>query len=273
MKDSAFAQYAADAIKIVQLTDTHLFAEPSRTFDGVDTEVSLQRVIDLACENHWPPDLVLATGDLAHEPLVGAYTRLRSLFNGLAVPVYCIPGNHDDPTVMGEALPSPGVHLTGSARRGRWQFVFLNTVLRNADGGHLPASELQRLDKALWAEPDLYALICLHHPPVMIGSRWMDAIALDNPDEFFAVLDRHAQVKAVVWGHIHQEFAAERNGVHLFGSPSTCVQFRPRSDEYRADTAPAGYRWLVLKKDGTIETGILRLGPEGASAGGSTPRA
>jgi Icc protein len=87
----------------------------------------------------------------------------------------------------------------------------------------------------------------------------MDEIALDNPAALFAIIDRYPQVRAVLWGHIHQEFSAERGGVHLFGSPSTCVQFKPGAQEYVPDTQPPGYRWLLLQGDGTVQTGIQRV--------------
>ena len=259
MTYSMFTQCPADAVKIIQLTDTHLYADASRTFDGVNTQNSLECVIDLARENHWPPDMVLATGDLAHEPVPAAYERLREIFNGLKIPVYCIPGNHDDPTVMGKTLPASNVHLTRSIRGPQWQIILLDTVVPDSHGGHLAESEQTYLDEALRAAPEAYALICLHHSPVLIGSRFMDEIALDNPVALFAIIDRYPQVRAVLWGHIHQEFSAERGEVRLFGSPSTCVQFKPGAQEYVPDTQPPGYRWLLLQGDGTVQTGIQRL--------------
>jgi Icc protein len=72
-------------------------------------------------------------------------------------------------------------------------------------------------------------------------------------------LDRYHHVKAVLWGHIHQEFNAERNGVRLMASPSTCVQFMPEAGEYRRDGRAAGYRYLKLHASGEIETYTLRL--------------
>ncbi len=139
----------------------------------------------------------------------------------------------------------------------------LDSFLLNTHAGQLQQSELDLLDGILGDNQDKYqdkhVLVCLHHPPVEIGSVWMDSMRLNNPQDFFEVLDKYRQVKAVLWGHIHQEFNAERSGVRLMASPSTCVQFMPESGEYRKDGRAAGYRYLKLHSSGEIETYTLRL--------------
>ena len=75
-------------------------------------------------------------------------------------------------------------------------------------------------------------------------------------DEFFEVLGRHKQARAVIWGHVHQEMIGRRNGLALFGTPSTCAQFLPTSELFRLDTAPPAYRWLELYPDGEIRSEV-----------------
>jgi Icc protein len=82
---------------------------------------------------------------------------------------------------------------------------------------------------------------------------------LENPEEFFELIDAHPQVKAVLCGHIHQSFDTERKGIRLLGTPSTCVQFVPGEEDFAIDATPPGYRWLSLQPDGTIETGLGSL--------------
>jgi Icc protein len=87
----------------------------------------------------------------------------------------------------------------------------------------------------------------------------MDAIGLEDGEAFFAVLDRHPQVRGALWGHIHQAFDGRRGKVRLMGSPSTSVQFLPCSQDLAMDSATPGLRWLELYPDGRLETGIARL--------------
>jgi Icc protein len=88
----------------------------------------------------------------------------------------------------------------------------------------------------------------------------MDAIGLQNREALFAILDRHPQVKLVVFGHIHQAFDRSRRGVRYLGAPSTCVQFSPNSDEFAIDAeAQPGFRLLTLYPDGNYETSVQRV--------------
>ena len=259
MTISQYRHRCSEAVRIIQITDTHLFADPSELFDGINTQASLMQVVELMRSAHWPADFVLATGDLVHDPEPATYRRLQEILESLGVPVYCIPGNHDDPDVMREWLPSERVRLASSVLTDRWQVILLNTQVPEMHGGTLSEQELATLDECLHYHPDHHALVCLHHPPVSIDSPWMDAMSLTNADRFFAVLDRHPQVRCVLWGHIHQEFDDRRKNVRLLATPSTCVQFTPRAKQHERDDKKPGYRWLVLNPDGSLETGINRL--------------
>ncbi len=247
----------AESLRILQVTDTHLYRDADRTLLGVNTQRSLEQVLEQAWCEHGPADLMLATGDLVHDHAREGYARLRALLHSLGAPGYWVPGNHDDPQVMHEVLADAGVCDPRSVRVGRWQVVLLDSrIADGGDAGRVADAGLRSLDEDLGRYPDHHALVCLHHPPVPIGSRWMDAIGLQNAAELFAVLDRHPQVRAVLCGHIHQEFETRRAGVRILGSPSTCFQFRRRSDEFALDCATPGYRWLALRADGGIDTEV-----------------
>jgi len=248
-----------DYAELLQITDTHIFADEKDTFDDVDTQASLKEVLGLARENDWPVDTILATGDLVHDARTIAYERLLEVFTSIEEPVFCLPGNHDSPDLMYELLNTSNVHTSKSIEIGAWVIIMLDSFLLNTHAGQLQQDELDLLGELLDKHQDKHVLVCLHHPPVEIGSVWMDGMRLNNPQEFFAILDRYHHVKAVLWGHIHQEFNAERKGIRLMASPSTCVQFMPESGEYRKDDRAAGYRYLKLHSSGEIETYARRL--------------
>ncbi len=248
-----------DYAELLQITDTHIFADEEERFDDIDTKASLNDVLNLARDNNWPVDALLATGDLVHDAKTIAYERLLEVFTSIEEPIFCLPGNHDSPILMHQLLNTNNIHTSKSIEIGSWLIIMLDTFLQNTHAGQLQQIELDLLDDLLGKNLDKHVLICLHHPPVEIGSEWMDIMRLNNPEEFFAVLDKYHHVKAVIWGHIHQEFNSERNGVRLMASPSTCVQFMPDSGEYRKDDRAAGYRYLKLHTSGEIETYTLRL--------------
>jgi Icc protein len=91
-----------------------------------------------------------------------------------------------------------------------------------------------------------------------MDSRWLDTVALTNAQEFFEVIDRHDCVRALLWGHVHQAFDGERNGVRMMGTPSTCAQFRPHSATFAIDAMmPPAYRRIALQADGGVETEVV----------------
>lgn len=244
---------------IVQLTDTHLFADETAEMAGMQTVKSFQTVMEQVAGLPRRPDLVLLTGDLSQDETPESYQRLRSAIQSLGIPAAAIPGNHDIPAVMAAVLQG-GQFVPGrSLQRHHWNIVLLDSVVVGQTAGRLAAQELEFLDARLSAQPQLPALVALHHPPCLINSTWMDEIGLLNAEDFFAVLDRHSQVKLVLFGHIHQEFAGERNGVCYYGSPSACVQFKPRTETFTLDETLPGYRLLTLYADGRFETHVERV--------------
>lgn len=259
MKPVVLSQKNADYIELIQLTDTHIFSDPGETFDGVDTAKSLSEVIACAKTRDWPPDAILVTGDLVHDTGTQAYERLAAILKTLQHPVFCIPGNHDDPALMQQVLNQDNISTTKSILFDQWIILMLDTFLPNTHAGYLDEDELNFLDGELQANKNKYALICLHHPPVSINSPWMDRMGLQNPEQLFAVVDRYPQVRAVLWGHIHQEFNSIRKDAKLMATPSTCVQFTPGSDAYIKDNQTAGYRNLKLYASGVIQTEIVRV--------------
>ena len=222
------------------------------------TRHSLEMVIDLVLEAQ-QPDLVVASGDLTHDGSPQAYQHVRDCFRRIGAPVYCLPGNHDEATTLSACMNSGPFRSVHNARIGNWQMLFLDSTVTGSEGGHLGKTELDVLNTTLASSPDLPALIWLHHQPVPTGSRWMDSMAVDNPQAFFDITDRYTQVRAIVWGHVHQLFEQPRNGVQLLATPSTCIQFQPGSDNFSVELAPPGYRWLELNPDGSFTTGVDRL--------------
>jgi Icc protein len=242
-------------LRLLQFTDPHLFGDAAGDLRGVITYPALLAALEHARAHHWPCDAILATGDLVQDDPQG-YARFSDVFSGLGVPVHCIPGNHDLPQIMQTALNHEPFKLGGVALWPNWCAVMLDTALPGKARGRLTAESLQALDDALTRHADRHAIVCLHHHPVAMGSRWLDKVGLENAAEFFAILDRHPNLRMVLWGHVHQVYDQMRNGVRLASTPSTCAQFLPHSDTFAIDRKPPGYRWLELEPTGEIRTGI-----------------
>jgi Icc protein len=246
-------------LRILQLTDTHLYADPEGRLLGQNTRRTLELVLEMANSTCSPIDLVLLTGDLVHDESPQGYDYLRRRLVALDTPCYCLPGNHDQGNAMSRSFDGLGVSMETAIRCGAWNLVLLDSTVPGTDGGHLDAGQLARLQDSLAERQGDPTLICLHHQPVPVGSTWIDTMALDNPDALFGIVDRHPQVRGILWGHIHQEFCGMRKCVLLMGSPSTCVQFMPGSEKFALDALTPGFRWLDLHPDGRIDTGVKRI--------------
>jgi Icc protein len=249
---------SADPAFLVQLSDSHLFGEAHGTLLGMNTRDSLQKVIELVRVQQSQIDLLLATGDLSQDGTLASYQQFRELTRQLDAPARWIPGNHDEPQIMAEAAVQSAL-LDSVVDIGNWRVTLLDSAVPGSVPGYLQDEQLQLLARSLSEAPERHHLVCLHHHPVSIGCAWMEPIGLRNPEAFFEVLDRFPQVRAVLWGHVHQEIDQLRNNVRLIASPSTCIQFEPGSEDFKVGEQAPGYRWLRLLPDGRFETGVERV--------------
>ncbi|MEY6432624.1 metallophosphoesterase [Thioalkalicoccus limnaeus] len=245
-------------LRVVQVTDTHLLADPNGGLLGLCTRTAFESVLDLMLSRFGLPDILLLSGDLVHDESLAGYRYLAGRLRALGVPFYAIPGNHDDADRMAAVLDADAASPMRALEIGGWQWLLLDSAVSGCAGGRLDPGQVGALDEAL-SRCALPALIGLHHHPVPVGSRWLDDIGLANGSELMALIERHRHVKAVLWGHVHQEFRGRQGDCLLLGSPSTCVQFAPGTERFALDRSSPGFRWLVLYADGRIETGVERL--------------
>lgn len=246
------------SIRIVQLSDCHLFKNPDGKLLGLNTEHSLNEVMDLIEAEQPSMELILATGDLSQDGTSESYARFHQHMARYSCPVYWLPGNHDLTDIMANhqiaERMSPCV-----IDHGGWHILMLDSTIRGKVPGNFAEAELAFLDQALKVSAGKHVLIALHHQPVPVGSAWLDQQIVGNAAEFFKVVDKYSNVKAIIWGHVHQVFESERRGVKLMSVPSTCVQFKPRSKDFAVDSESPGYRWLDLYPDGRVATGVSRV--------------
>lgn len=243
-------------VEVLQFTDLHLLPTPQDTLWDINPYANFLRILQEAIASYPSATLLLLTGDLVNDPMPEAYRLLRDCLTQLDYPVFRLPGNHDDVILLDGALSDANFRREQAIALGNWQLILLDSNAPSPIGGRLDQTELQRLEKSLQACLEQHALVCLHHHPVPIDSPWMDAMALQNPQDLFEILDRYPQVRGVIWGHIHQEFEAERRGVRLLGAPATSIQFVPRSTQFQKHSLGPGFRWLGLASDGVIHTRV-----------------
>ena len=253
---------AGRPIRIAQITDPHLFADERAELLGLNTRDSFVQVIDALAEESAQPDLIVATGDIAQDASLRAYQAFSEGVARLGVPFRWVPGNHDDRQLM-QSLPCSQDAFAGHSVLGGWQIVMLDTSVPGKVHGELAASELQRLQVRLSAADQdsqiRHTLVCMHHNPLPGTAGWMLEIGLHNADDFNRLLGDYDSVRAVVYGHIHQELDVISNGQRYICTPSTCIQFKAGEYDFTLDLLPPAYRLLDLHDDGQVQTTVRRL--------------
>ena len=250
---------STDPIRVLHVTDPHLFADSDSSLRGTVTHSSLQNVLSHIQRSGWSADLIAMTGDLIQDDSREAYDRFCELMRPLGLPVYCIPGNHDVRAIMKDALASPEFHYCESVMHGNWLIAGIDSCIRDDAAGRIDDQEMERLEKLLDETTADHALICLHHPPLPVGCKWLDSVGLRNGEEFLRLITRTGKVRATIFGHVHQEFEGSHDSVQIIGTPSTCRQFKVASDEFALDDNPPAYRRISLHPDGSVETELIWL--------------
>lgn len=244
---------ARPELRLLQITDVHLRAAKGDTLLGVDTWHSVTAVLDQAF-GEYRPDALLVTGDVAQDPEPDLYARfygwLKARYTG---PTLVTPGNHDIAGNMGALLEAGSLELPG------WRVLALDSHVDDEPAALVSESDFATLKAACDRSANANLLVATHHPPVEIGCPWLDRDRIKNGHELLEWMAEHGRIKAVVFGHAHQEINLTHRQLDLLGTPSTCIQFEPGSKQFSVDEQKPGYRWLVLADDGSVRSEVRRV--------------
>jgi 3',5'-cyclic-AMP phosphodiesterase len=234
-------------MQILQITDPHLYGSATGRLRGVETDSSLHAVLDDAFAR--VPGLLGCVGD--RRSRAGRPFRLSALSQHLRQSQKAGAVHSGQPRRAGGHAPRALRRAVSDLRHARsidgWQFIMLDSYDPGHVGGRLTPPNSSVSTRA--RRSPKHAMVCLHHHPIAMGSRWLDTVGLANSDEFWRIIDAHAHVRAVVWGHVHQAY--DGNAV-----PCGCSRLRRparnscRSDRYAVDSRPPAYRSFVLHADG-----------------------
>ena len=243
---------------MLQITDAHLRPDSGQSLLGVDTAESLRAVLAQAF-NESTPQLVVASGDLAHDPEVRSYRRflavLREFHQGATL---FLPGNHDLAVPLARTLRGPD-----SVTLGDWEVVGFDSHADERPEAELTTVDLAALQDRIAGSSARHLLLACHHPLVDVGCPWLDKDRIKNGGELLEWCAGNTRVRGVVFGHVHQVVERRYKGITVLGTPSTCFQFAPGSARFAIDETPTsrqpGYRWLDLQADGTIVSVVGRV--------------
>jgi len=248
------------SIRIVQVTDAHLYRDRNGVLAGVSTWKAFRAVLGKIKRQHGDFDYLILTGDLAEDGELETYSMLREELGDWLERCRIIPGNHDHPANLRKAFPDlfsrDSGALTFALPTVGWKIIGLDSHLPGETKGRIDADQLQWLRNELRMDPSTRTLLFVHHPPVAINVDWLDKIRLDGASDLVNLIEASPQIKVICAGHVHQEFVGQIGAAAMYTTPSTCLQFGARSEK-SFDTKAAGYR--IFRLDDGYHTEVHRL--------------
>ncbi len=193
-------------MRIVQLSDSHISHEhPARTAE-------LEACIGYINALEQQPDVVVHTGDIAHNGLAEEYATARRIMDRLSTPYFVIGGNRDNRAQLIDAFSGGGHAAT---RHGFLQFsvedfdvrlICIDTVSDHSNKGRLCALRRSDVEAMLRSDTARPAVLCMHHPPFEASvapdprqyEDWQEVVA------FTEMISQFGHIRGVYCGHIHR---------------------------------------------------------------------
>lgn len=241
---------------IAQISDTHILAPSPDQAAAASRAETLRRCI--ADINRQGVDVVVHTGDNAHNGTREEYASLREILADLDAPLFLIPGNRDRRETLREAF----AHLSYLPRNGEFlHYAVENYALRliamdSQEPGDRKGAFCQRrlawLEEALARDPEKPTLLFIHHPPFDIAPQhYIGGYRRPQEAEALAALvARHPQVKRLLCGHVHCLHREPWGGTVATTMPSVAVDLR-KEDDAAIETATL-YLLHVASDDGGL---------------------
>ncbi|AHH15555.1 putative 3',5'-cyclic adenosine monophosphate phosphodiesterase CpdA [Nocardia nova SH22a] len=250
-------------ILLAQISDTHFDLTP-RNAERVATVLGFLERLPRR------PDAVLVTGDLTDSGSLAQYEQARKVLS-TDLPLYVLPGNHDDRANLCEALldvPAPEGPINQAVEVGGVTVAMLDSTIPGSGGGALGERTYAWLDRLLERTPaDAPVLIALHHPPMPMFSTVVDPIRLADPERLERLVANDDRILGVLAGHMHAMGTTLFGGRPLVVAPSVASAIGGAWEvgapgEVPIDYAPDPSVVLHAVEDGRLTT-VVRTVPMG----------
>ena len=248
-----------DHATILQLTDLHLFAEPDRLFNNVNTRESFQQVLMHVRQHYQNPDVIVLTGDLAHDGKPETYQYIADALTVFSAPVYCVLGNHDNPDAARSVYPRRPILMHDHCVLRNWQILLLaanHAPATGSDQVDFSEAALQRASALICEHPEKWTLVATHYNLPEHQDRGV-AVEVRNHRQVMQHLEQLHTIKLIISGHVHQEFLVVQNGICYLSTPATGYQSTSKSGRVTGE-AP-GYRWINLYANGRFDSDVRRV--------------
>ncbi len=222
----------AYAMKIVQVTDTHLVG-PGQSIYGIDPRARLDACFADINARHGDAAFCVLSGDLTDSGEAAAYRELRHALSALRLPYYVMIGNHDSRQTLLEALPETPADPDGFVQcaldtpAGR--VLLLDTVEAGRHDGVFCTARADWLAGQLDEADDGPVYIFMHHPPFDIGIPSLDRIRLADPEAFVRAIEGRGNLRHIFFGHVHRPVSGSWRGIPFPRCAAQPIRWRSTS--------------------------------------------
>ena len=192
---------------LAHISDLHVMVEGDRAYGVVDTGPLVERAI--ANIKARSPDAVVISGDLVHKATLEEYERLKVMLASLEMPVFLMPGNHDNRDLLRQTfadcayLPKAGF-LQYTVEDYPLRLIMLDTNVPGEGRGELDEVRLHWLDQQLAAQPNRPTLLFMHHPPFSTKLAIMDYVGLTGIEALEKIVEKYDCIERIGCGHTHR---------------------------------------------------------------------
>lgn len=198
-------------MRIVQISDSHISLDkPGRAGELA------------ACVEHInaldpQPDVVVHTGDVAHDGHVEEYAIARRLLDGLDAPYFVLAGNRDDRRRLIDAF-ADGKHLSPGMDFAQYavedfpvRLIAADTQSGTSPKGRLCQDRLANLSALIARDSSRPAALFLHHPPfdVPVAPDPFQFEDRAEADALMRLLCGHPHIRGLYCGHVHRGYRTE----------------------------------------------------------------
>jgi 3',5'-cyclic AMP phosphodiesterase CpdA len=216
---------------IAHISDCHI-ALPAP--EGSDRSGDLRRSVDYVNRLDPQPDLVVHTGDVAHDAKREEYAKAVSILDRLQMRLCAIPGNRDDRaafrTAFAGCLPDNchNEFIQYAMVCKRCCAIMLDSISTQSNKGRLCAARLAHFEAMLSDAGDRPVVVFMHHPPFEVTESNYPIQFEDwgEVDTFSGIISRHRNVKQIFCGHSHRTAKGKVASVDASTIPSMAVDLR-----------------------------------------------
>ena len=275
---------AKKLLSFIHISDTHLHPDPNYIDEmvGFSSQPPVEKLIHyINTEIREDIDFVMHTGDVVHHPESPEhYHAAKKILDQLLLPVYYIPGNHDDVAMfqkefLGVADEDIKTHFDYEFERNGVQFVMVDS--HNVPGikdGRERATGVLQPEQVMWLQNVLNPndprplVVGVHHHALPLESPWLDGFMLRNGHELHNSLRLvKNRLRGVFYGHIHENVMTMRDGINYFSAPSAWFQTNTwygAEDPKRDPHSNPGFNLVTITETDTFVRFIrIPLEPKG----------